>query len=163
MRRALFSFSNCRWVPWAIAGAFLIVASVNGALAYFAVHSDTGLVSEHPFELGNGYNRVLDSGAAQDALGWHGTIRFVEQAGLSGRIVAELRDPKGAPLAGLAVKAAVVRPVEPLPQQDLSLDASGQGSYGATVTFARAGQWEVRVTAARGADVYQFVQRIVVQ
>jgi len=163
MRRALFSFSNCRWVPWAIAGAFIVVATVNGALAYLAVHSDTGLVSEHPFELGNGYNRVLDTGAAQDALGWHGSVHFTDQVGLSGRIVAELRDPKGAPLVGLAVKAAVVRPVEPLPEQTITLDASGQGNYGAPITLARAGQWEVRVTAERGADVYQFVQRIVVR
>jgi nitrogen fixation protein FixH len=163
MQRALFSFSNCRWVPWAIAGAFLVVAMVNGALAYFAVHSDTGLVSRHPFELGNGYNRVLDAGAAQDALGWRGSVRFVEEAGLSGRIVAELRDPRGAPLIGLAVRAAVVRPVEPLPEQALTLDARGQGSYAALVTLARAGQWDVRITAERGADVYQFVQRIVVR
>ncbi len=163
MRRALFSFSNCRWVPWAIAGAFLAVVSVNGALAYFAVESDPGLVSEHPFELGNGYNRVLDAGAAQDALGWHGTVRFAGESGLSGRIVAALADRTGAPLGGLAVKATVVRPVEPLPEQHLTLDASGQGSYAAPVTLARAGQWDVRVTAERGADVYQFVQRIVVR
>jgi nitrogen fixation protein FixH len=163
MRRGFFAFSNCRWIPWAIAGAFLAVVTVNGALAYFALHSDPGLVAEHPFELGNGYNRVLDAGAAQDALGWHGTIGFVGETGLSGRIVAELRDPKGAPLTGLAVKAAVVRPVEPLPEQDLTLAASGPGSYAASLTLARAGQWEVRVTAARGADVYQFVQRIVVR
>ena len=163
MRRAFFSFSNGRWIPWAIAGAFLVVMIVNGALAYFAVHSDTGLVSKHPFELGNGYNRVLDAGAAQDALGWRGTVRFVDETGLSGRIVAELSDMKGAPLGGLVVKVAVVRPVEPVPEQDLALSASGQGSYAAPVTLARAGQWDVRVTAARGTDVYQFVQRIVVR
>ncbi len=163
MRNAFFSFSNCRWVPWAIAGAFVAVVSVNGALAYFAVESDPGLVSEHPFELGNGYNRVLDAGAAQDALGWHGIVQFVRESGLKGRIVAEMRDSAGAPLGGLVVKAAVVRPVEPLPEQGLTLDASGQGRYAATITLARAGQWDVRVTAARGSDVYQFVQRIVVR
>ena len=163
MRRALFSFSNYRWIPWTIAGAFLIVAIVNGALAYFALRSDTGLVSEHPFELGNGYNRVLDAGAAQDALGWRGSVRFVGTVDLSGRIVVELRDPGGAALEGLAVKAAVVRPVEPLPQQDLALEAGDHGTYSAPVTMARPGQWEVRVTAERGADVYQFVQRIMVR
>src|SRR5262249_43192444 len=83
MQPSLFSFSNYRWIPWAIAGAFLIVAVVNGALAFFALRSDTGLVSEHPFELGNGYNRVLDAGAAQDALGWHGRVSFIRTAGLS--------------------------------------------------------------------------------
>lgn len=163
MRRALFSFSNGRWMPWAIAAAFVVVMTANGALAYFAMRSDPGLVSKHPFELGNGYNHVLDAGAAQDALGWHGTVRFVEETGLSGRIVAELSDPRGVPLAGLAVKVAVVRPVEPLPEQDLTLGASGQGSYAASLTLARAGQWDVRVTATRGTDVYQFVHRIVVR
>lgn len=135
---------------------------VNGALAYFAVSSDTGLVSAHPFELGNGYNRVLDAGAAQDALGWRGSVRFVATAGLSGRIVAELRDHAGAPLNGLVVEATVVRPVEPLPRQDLALGAGGQGTYSGPVTLARAGQWDVRVTVERGADIYQFVRRIVV-
>jgi nitrogen fixation protein FixH len=163
MRRALFTFSHCRWVPWAIAGAFLVVMAANGALAYFALRSDPGLVSAHPFELGNGYNRVLDAGAAQDALGWRGTVRFTGTAGSSGRIVAELRGPNGVPLGGLAVKATVVRPVEPLPPQDLALEAGDRGVYSAPVTLVRAGQWEVRVTAARGADVYRFVQRIVVR
>ncbi|HXP74239.1 MAG TPA: FixH family protein [Stellaceae bacterium] len=163
MQRALFSFSKCRWIPWTIAGLFLVVAMVNGALAYFALQSDPGLVSEHPFELGNGYNRVLDAGAAQDALGWRGVVHFAGTTGLKGQIVAELRDPSGAPLSGLSVKAAVVRPVEPLPQQDVVLDASGQGTYSALVTLTRAGQWDVRVTAERGGDVYQFVQRIVVR
>jgi nitrogen fixation protein FixH len=163
MRRKLLAFSNYRWIPWAIAGLFLLVAMVNGALAYFALESDPGLVSEHPFELGNGYNRVLDAGAAQDALGWHGTVRFVRDSGLSGRIVAELHDSHSAPLGGLVVKAVVVRPVDPLPKQNLALDATGPGGYAAPVTLARAGQWDVQVTAARGADVYQFVQRIVVR
>ena len=162
MRRTLFSFANCRWVPWAVAAAFLVVVMANGALAYFAVHSDPGLVSRHPFELGNGYNRVLDAGAAQDALGWHGTVRFVRDSGLTGKIVAELTDPAGAPLGGLVVKAIMVRPIEPLPGQDLALAPSGQGSYETLVTLARAGQWDVQVTAAHGADIYQFVRRIVV-
>jgi nitrogen fixation protein FixH len=106
---------------------------------------------------------VLDAGAAQDALGWHGTVRFVEETGLSGRLVADLADSKGAPIRDVAVKVALVRPIEPMPEQDLTLSASGQGSYAAPLTIARAGQWEVRVTAARGSDVYQFVQRIVVR
>ncbi len=162
MRGSFFSFSNCRWVPWAIAGAFLVVVMVNGALAYFALRSDTGLVSEHPFELGNGYNRVLDAGAAQDALGWRGAARFSGAGGLTGSVVAELRGPDSAPLDDLVVKAAIVRPVDPLPPQDLALAAIGHGTYSAPVTLVRAGQWEVRVRAERGAVSYQFVQRIVV-
>lgn|SRR5215813_8724175 len=162
MRRKFLLFTDYRWVPWAVAAALGVVMIANATLAYFAMRSDPGLVSRHPFELGNGYNRVLDAGATQDALGWHGTVRFVQESGLSGRIVAELGDPSGAPLGGLAVKVALVRPIERLPEQNLALDASGQGVYAAPITVARAGQWDIQVTAARGADVYQFVQRIIV-
>ena len=162
MRFGFPSFSRYRWVPWAIAGALLVVVVANGALAYFALRSDTGLISVHPFELGNGYNRVLDAGAAQDALGWHGSVRFIAGTRLTGRIVAELHDPSGAPLSGLAVKVSVVRPIERLAAQYLALGASVRGAYSAPVTLARPGQWDVRVTAERGTDVYRFVQRIIV-
>jgi len=155
------SVSSCRWVPWAIVGAFAMVAVVNGALAYFAIHSDPGLVSEHPFELGNGYNRILDAGAAQDALGWRVAARFQSGAGHSGKVVVLLNGPDGAPLEGATVKLAVVRPVDSLPEQDLALAAVGGGRYEAPVVLARAGQWDLRVAAARDGIAYRFVQRIV--
>jgi nitrogen fixation protein FixH len=158
----ILSFSKCRWVPWAIVGAFVIIATVNGALAYFALHSDTGLVAQHPFELGNGYNRVLDDGAAQDALGWRGTAMFSPDRGrLDGRIIVQLRDGHGAPLDDLAVKVAIVRPIEPLPEQDLALLGAGSGVYEAPIVLARGGQWELRVSAARGGQIYQFAKRVV--
>jgi len=163
MNRALFSLSNCRWVPWAIAGSFLIVFGVNGALAYFALKSDTGLVSEHPFELGNGYNRVLQEAAAEDALGWRGAATFSPAHGLTGSIIATLHDASDLPLAGLSVTATVVRPVEPLPPQVLTLDATGRGEYAAPITLLRPGQWELRITAKRGSDMFQFVRRVVVR
>jgi len=149
-----------RWVPWSIVACFAFVTAVNGALAYFALSSETGLVARHPFELGNGYNRILDAGAAQDALGWKGTAQFAPERGRAGRIVVALSDAGGAPLAGLAVTVAVVRPVEPLPEQHLTLTAAN-GRYEAPVTLTRPGQWELRVTASRGGDVYQFAERIV--
>jgi len=163
MRRSIISFTNYRWIPWVIVGCFLVVIAVNGAFAYFALESDTGLVSEHPFELGNGYNRVLDMKAAEDALGWQGAATFSPTSGLSGSIVASLNDAAGTPLDGLLVKAEVVRPIEPLPPQDVTLLSIGQGKYSAPITLLRRGQWELRITAERGADSYEFVSRVVVR
>lgn len=151
----------CRWVPWVIAAGFLLVAFVNGALAYFAVRSDPELVSDRPFELGKGYNRVLEAGAAQDALGWRTEARFVSGAGLSGKAVVLLKGPGGAALDDLTVRLAVVRPIDAVPEQDMTLASMGEGRYEAPLTLARPGQWEFRVVAARGAAVYRFAQRIV--
>ena len=98
MKPGFFTLSHCRWIPWAIVGCFVVVAAMNGGLAYLALESDPGLVSEHPFELGNGYNRVLAEGAAEDALGWRGAADFLPTERLSGWVVATLRDSAGAPL-----------------------------------------------------------------
>jgi nitrogen fixation protein FixH len=161
MSRSPVWSTSCRWVPWAIVGAFAIVAVVNGALAYFALHSDPGLVSEHPFELGNGYNRILDAGAAQDALGWRAAAQFQSSQGLTGKVVVLLSGKDGAPLDGAIVTLVVVRPVDALPEQDLVLTAVGGGRYEAPIALARAGQWDLRVAAARDGTIFRVVQRVV--
>jgi nitrogen fixation protein FixH len=154
---------SCRWIPWAIAAGLAIVVAVNGALVYFAVSSSTGLVNEHPFELGNGYNRVIEAGAAQDALGWHSDVRFVPAGTGKGEITARFTDRNGRPVTGLSVTAHVVRPVEPLPETTLALPETAAGNYAAAALLARPGQWEVRLAARRGADLFELAQRIVVR
>ena len=160
MRLDAAFWTQYRWIPWLIAAIFVAVAAVNGALAYFALSSDPGLVAAHPFELGNGYNEVLAEGEAEAALGWKGTVRFVAGAEHSGTLVADVRDRTGAAVPGLSVSVAVVRPVESLPPQQLALEATGS-AYAAPVTLPRPGLWELRVTARRGKDTYRYVERIV--
>jgi nitrogen fixation protein FixH len=152
-----------RWVPWAFAGALGVVVAVNGALAYFAVASSTGLVTEHPFDEGNGYNRVLEAGAAQDALGWHGLVRFADGGAGAGELNASFTDHDGHPLEHLTVTAHVVRPVEPLPPVVLSLSETAAGHYTGAALLPHPGQWEVRIAARQGDELYAFAQRIIVK
>lgn len=155
--------SSYRWIPWSFAAALGVVVAVNGALAYFAVSSSTGLVTAHPFESGNDYNRVLAAAEAQDALGWRGRLAFTAAGAGAGEIAVELADRAGRKLSGLAVTALVTRPVEPLPDTELTLVEADAGRYRSPVVLTRPGQWEVRVLARRGGDVFQFAQRIVVK
>jgi len=154
---------NCRWVPWAIAGAFAVVVAANGTLAYFAHRSTTGLVTEKPFNRGNGYNRVLDAAAREDALGWHGNI--VLHSTLVGQrdLVFALADAAGQPLTGLKVEARVARPVEPLPPLRMLLEEMSPGRYQATVDFPKPGQWEVHVIARRNQDIFELTRRVIAQ
>jgi nitrogen fixation protein FixH len=154
-------FAQCRWIPWAIAGCFAVVIAVNLALTYFAVHSDTGLVTEHPYELGTGYNRVLDDAAVQAALGWQGELHFRAANHLGGTIDIDLRDRDGQPLSGLSVSARLVRPLGGVADAELATTELAPGRYAAPVSLAEPGQWEVRVAARRGTDVLRFEQRIV--
>ena len=150
-----------RWFPWAIAVALGCVMAVNGALAYLASSSSTGLVTEHPYESGNGYNRVLAAAAASDALGWH--VALTAPQSRRGALSVVLSDRDGKPLAGLEVSAVIVRPVEPLPDLALPLAETAPGRYQAPVTLSRPGQWEVRIAARRGGELFQYAQRIVVK
>jgi nitrogen fixation protein FixH len=152
-----------RWIPWTFVGGLAVVVAVNGVLAYFAIVSSTGLVTEQPFERGNDYNRVLDAAAAQDALGWRGAVHFAPSGDSGGALAAELTDRSGRPLSGLSVTARLVRPVEPLPDLVVPLAEIGGGRYAAVTAVSRPGQWDVQVVARQGAALFAFAQRIVVK
>lgn len=144
-----------RWFPWVLVAAFAVIFAVNGSLVYFALHTMPGVVSEHPFELGNGYNDVLAQGAAQDALGWHANVTLAR-----GDLRVTFQDRAGQSLTGLAVSARIIRPVEDLPVIAVTLLAKRPGLYGAPLALPRPGQWEVQVTATRDRQVYRFRQRV---
>lgn len=149
------SVGGWRWFPWAIVAAFLLVLAVNGTMVYFAIGTSPGVVSDHPFELGNGYNEVLAKGAAQDSLHWRGRIAYAH-----GDLRIALADGAAKPLVGLTLTAEIIRPVEDLPVIPVKLSSVQPGLYVAALALPKPGQWDVRVTAKRGRDVYQFRQRI---
>ena len=161
-RAAMVTNRDWWWFPWAIVAAFVAIVAVNGALAYFAIHSSTGLVTEHPFELGNGYNAVLAAGAAQDKLGWRGAVQYSANGPGRGTIDVAMRDRAGNALPDLAVRGELVRPIEDLPPIQITLSPTGAGRYVAPIALPRLGQWQVRVYARRGQDSFVFAERIFV-
>jgi nitrogen fixation protein FixH len=155
--------TQSRWIPWAFASALAIVVGVNGALAYFATATAPGLVTAHPFERGNDYNRVLDAGDAQDALGWRVSLKFNAMAPGQGELVAELADRTGRPLHGLAVTAWLVRPLGPAPELALTLAEDQPGRYVQTINLEQPGQWDVRIAAQDGSTRFAFARRMVMK
>ena len=155
--------TQSRWIPWAFAGALAIVVGVNGALAYFAMATAPGLVTAHPFERGNDYNRVLDAGDVQDALGWRVSLKFNALAPGQGELVAEIADRSGRPLRGLAVTARLVRPLGPTPERALTLAEDQPGRYVQTINLERPGQWDVHIAARDGSTRFGFAQRMVMK
>lgn len=155
--------TQCRWIPWAFAGALAIVVGVNGALAYFATATAPGLVTEHPFERGNDYNRVLDAGDVQDALGWRVSLRLKTVAAGRAELIAELADRSGRPLRGLAVTARLVRPLGPEPEIVIALAEDAPGRYAQTIVLDRSGQWDVRIAAEDGSTRFAFARRMVMK
>ena len=93
------------WIPWTIAGCFVIVVAVNVLMAWCAAWSWTGLVSPSAYDQGLTYNRNLAAEMHQRMLGWH--CRFTAAGGVA-RV--ELRDRDGAPLTGAEVTATLRAP-----------------------------------------------------
>jgi nitrogen fixation protein FixH len=139
------------------------VVAVNLALTYFAISSSTGLVTKHPFDEGNGYNAILAAAARGDALGWHGKLAATHEKAGPVALSVTLTDKDEALLAGLAVTAHIERPVEPVPEIELSLLETSPGHYAAPVELNRGGQWDVRIVARRGGDLYELSERIFIK
>jgi nitrogen fixation protein FixH len=165
---ALGRKTTSSWIPWAIAGVFAIVIAVNVTMAWLAIRSAPGLAAEHAFDEGRSYNEVLARGAAQDTLGWQAEPDFVLSAGQppvgrAGEIRLALRDRSGHAIAGASVTATLTRPVGPPDTVSLPLAETADGVYAAATLLAGAGQWEIHVTATRGADSFALGRRILVR
>ena len=151
------------WYPYIFVGGFGVVLAVNGALAYFATSSFTGLQTENAYEKGLAYNKTLDLARIQDEMGWTVEVKVEPVAGQAHQtlVVVAYRDRQGQPLDGLAVKARMIRPTAKGYDRDAVLNEVTPGTYGATVDLPLEGLWDVNLTAAGRDATHQIVRRIV--
>jgi nitrogen fixation protein FixH len=152
------------WIPWAFAALFLPVLAVNGALVKLALSSSTGLVSDHAFETGQGYNAVIVEGQKEAALGWQAEATLTPlSATANARLAVQVIGADGAGIAGLAVEGRLFSPVDPRPDQTLRLSDKGGGRYEQDLALPRDGQWDVQLIARRGQDRFSIQQRLVLR
>lgn len=154
------------WYPYIFVGAFGVVLAVNGALAYFATSSFTGLSTENAYEKGRLYNRNLALAKAQEALGWQVDTKISPAStkdAAKADIAIAYRDKDGKPLEGLKVTAALIRPTAAGYDHKVTLAPLGNGVYGGVFELPLAGVWDMDVTALGGGDAsYQHAQRFVI-
>lgn len=151
-----------RLIPWMFVLGFLVVILVNASMVYVALASFSGLVTDRPYDRGRAYNATLDARARQDALGW--TTRFALDAQGDGtqRLLVEVTDPAGTPVAGATVEATLMRPVERGHDRAVALSERGAGRYAGTVALDLSGLWEARIVVQRGADRFAAIKRVMV-
>ena len=141
-----------KWIPWYFVLFFLVIAAVDGVMVTLAVRTQTGIVTEHPYEKGLAYNRVIDAEQKQEALGWKSEIV------LTGNTLRfTLRDKNGAPIVVEKATAYFTRPT----QSGMDFSSSLKNGQ-ATIDFPAKGLWEVRVEAIAHQRSYQRTKRIVV-
>lgn len=152
------------WYPWLFVGAFGIIITVNGIMAYIAVDSWTGLETKSPFQRSQTFNVDLAQKTAQAKLGWAALGSFeaspTAEQPRAGFMRLVMKDADGAGLSGLTIDAMAKRPTHEGYDQPLNFIERGAGLYVAPITFPLAGQWDFDVTASRGDDVYKMRQRL---
>ena len=139
MNRQAHDPNRGRWIPWAFAGAMLLVVVVNMVMVYFATSTFTGVTVQRYYERGRGYEQVIAEAARQDALGWKADVAL---GGGALRIAAT--DREGRPVHG-RVEGVLMRPLEGT-EIALAFNATGGGRWAAEVQPPRPGVWEARLT-----------------
>lgn len=125
---------------------FAVVMSVNIVMVWFAVKSNTGIVSENAYEEGLAYNKTLAEQAREAGLGWS-VVRNV--ADFPVRLVYALSDARGAPLGGAWVRVKATRPIgdDEGSEFEMELKEFTDGTYAAeNIAWPHKGQWELETT-----------------
>ena len=153
-----------RWIPWIYVLMFVPVLAVNILLVRLALSSSTGLVTDHGFETGQGYNEVIAAGARQQALGWKTEID-IEPAPLPSAphrvtLTVGMTDHAGQPLTGLTVSGKLASPVDPQPDAAVTLVETAGGRYRQSLVLPRGGQWEMQLVATDGTGRFAIQQRL---
>ena len=134
---------------------FSAVFAVNGLFVYLALHSWSGVETEHAYARGRDYQHSLDDARVQAARGWrlHLDQRDLGKGRL--RLNATLLDAHRQPIDGVTLRAEVRRPTVDAYDQHVVFTGRGQGRYEADITLGAAGQWDVRLETAGHPGVPQ--------
>jgi nitrogen fixation protein FixH len=157
------NFHLTGWKVLCILIAFFgVIMAVNFVMAYYAIHTFSGMQTEKPYESGLAYNRAISEAKAQASRGWHVDIGMERAADGTMGMNVTLNDAASHPLDNLNIKAALRSPIDSKRDHVLALVGIGFGKY-TGVTSAEAGQWDVEIIAESDhATVYRSINRIII-
>lgn len=137
---------------------FGVIVSVNVFMASSAIRSWTGLVVENSYVASQQFNDKLVNAEAQVAMGWEGSLDYVD-----GGLLFQLKDAEGVPLPMETVKIDITRPIGVEGDQSVVLTRAADGSFRAPVAI-EPGAWNAAIfaTFADQPD-YEHRARIVVE
>jgi nitrogen fixation protein FixH len=152
-----------RWIPWLFVAFFGVVLAANGIMLAIALQSWNGLATEHAYQKGLAYNATLEAAARWAALGWRAELTFRQTGPRAGELVLSLEDRAGRPISGAETQGWLVRPTHQGFDQEVVLQARGDGRYRAAVALPLAGQWEARLAVPAGGERHELTRRILVR
>ncbi len=143
-------------------GFFGVIMAVNFVMAYYAIHTFSGMQTEKPYESGLAYNRAIADAKAQVSRGWTVEEHVERQAdGLVG-VSAVIKDASSTPLDDLTVLARLRSPIDSKLDHTLTLIGGLNGQYRGTVDAA-AGQWDIEIVAEqKSVAAFKSINRVII-
>ncbi len=131
-------------------GSFAVIASVNGAMVYYALSTFSGEVDPHPYEHGLAYNKDIAAAEAQEARHWK-VAAAIRGKGDAKSVEAAFHNDAGQAIAGLAVTAHLEFATDMRRDRKLTLQEVAPGTYRGALNLA-SGQWDLVIEATRGGQ-----------
>lgn len=138
---------------------FGVITAVNAVFITKALKSNSGIVSENPYQRGLGYNKIIEQHEKEKALGWKGMTAVENQS----KLVYVLTDKNSKPIRGADISVEMVRPVNQGNDYTLSLREDLPGRYISDLNAPLKGAWEARIFAKRGEDRFTDVAPLVLE
>ena len=101
------------WIPWVFVGFFVVVFGANAAMVAFALTTWTGVETDHPYEDGNAYQKILDAEHRQAELGWKVDLDFQAKNRDHAAVTVTMLERDSAPIRRAAVHVRFLRPTTP--------------------------------------------------
>ncbi|MCF8495569.1 MAG: FixH family protein [Alphaproteobacteria bacterium] len=130
-----------KWIPWYFVLFFLVIALLDTIFVTVAIKTQTGVVTEHAYEKGLAYEKILDKAAAQAQLG------ITQKAKYTDGTISWKLSQKNAPLNNAKIMVHFVRPVQDGHDFSIKLNDRGNGLYEARPDFPLPGLWMARLKA----------------
>ncbi|MCB1531960.1 MAG: FixH family protein [Alphaproteobacteria bacterium] len=137
-----------KWIPWYFVIFFAVIAILDGTFVYMAVSTQTGVVTEQPYEKGLAYNDVLEQAKTQPQI----TQKPRYENGL---LRWQLADQDGRAITNAQVTARITRPVQEGYDFDITLDHVGGGVYQAKLNAPLPGLWMAKLSSQWDNTQYQ--------
>jgi nitrogen fixation protein FixH len=153
-----------RTVLVAILAFFAVVIGVNGVMIALAIGTMPGLETDKPYQAGVAYNAEIAQAHAQAARHWTVTAHVSRSADGRATVSVEARDAGGAPVAGLAVAARLLRPADQRGDHAVALRERAPGTYQGEADGVAPGAFDIEIDAASAAErLFRSRNRIVVE
>jgi nitrogen fixation protein FixH len=126
---------------------------------FVATRDPSFAVEPHSYGKAVAWDSAQARRRASDGLGWVATIDAEAATDLLGRrrVHCELKDRQGVPVMAATVTLELFHHARAAERVQVPLGAEDHGVYSALVPMKRAGTWELRLTARRGAETFSEV------